>query len=76
MDKVVLGQVFLPVIRCSPVNIVPPMLHTYSSSSTCCCYQKEKGAEPGNLPKSSGFSELGSVGLKGAFTYCVQGEYG
>ena len=28
-----------------------------------------------NLPKSSACSEFGSVGLQGAFTYFLQGEY-
>jgi hypothetical protein len=27
MDKLALGQVFLRVIRFSPVNIIPPWLH-------------------------------------------------
>ena len=25
----------------------------YSPSSTCCCYQKDKRAKPGNLPKNN-----------------------
>ena len=28
VDKVALGQLSPPVIRCSPVDIIPPMLHT------------------------------------------------
>jgi hypothetical protein len=31
--KVALGQVFLRVLRLSPVNIIPPMLHTYLRSN-------------------------------------------
>jgi hypothetical protein len=58
VDKVALGQVFLPVIRCS-VNIIQPVLHTYSSSSTCCNYQNAEGVEHGNLPKSSAFFGVG-----------------
>jgi hypothetical protein len=27
VDKVALGQVFLPVLRFSPVNFIPPVLH-------------------------------------------------
>jgi hypothetical protein len=27
VDKVALGHVFLPVIRFSPVNFIPPVLH-------------------------------------------------
>jgi hypothetical protein len=29
-DKVALGQVFLPVLRFSPVNIIPSLLHIHS----------------------------------------------
>jgi hypothetical protein len=29
VDKVALGQVFLQVLRFSPVSIIPPMLHTH-----------------------------------------------
>ena len=29
VDKVALGQVFLPVLRFSPLSIIPPMLHTH-----------------------------------------------
>jgi hypothetical protein len=32
VDKVALGQVFLRVLRFSPVNIIPPGLHTLVSS--------------------------------------------
>ena len=31
MNKVQLGQVFLPVLQLSPVSIIPPLLHTHSS---------------------------------------------
>ena len=31
VNKVQLGQVFLPVLQFSPVSIIPPMLHTHSS---------------------------------------------
>jgi hypothetical protein len=31
VDKVALGQVFLRVLRFSPVNIIPPLLHIYLS---------------------------------------------
>jgi hypothetical protein len=29
VDTVALGRVFLPVLRFSPVSIIPPKLHTY-----------------------------------------------
>jgi hypothetical protein len=30
VDKMALGQVFLPVLQFSPVRIIPPMLHAHS----------------------------------------------
>jgi hypothetical protein len=47
--KVALRQVFVQVFRFSPANIIPPMLHT---STTSCFYQKDKRAKPGNLQKA------------------------
>jgi len=35
---------------------------TYSSLSTCWCYQKDKQAKPDNLPKVLLFRESGSIG--------------
>ena len=35
---------------------------SYSPSSTCCSYQKDEWAKPGNLPKSYAISESGSIG--------------
>jgi hypothetical protein len=52
VGKVVPGQVFLGVLQFSIVSIIPPML-PYSSSSTCCCYQKDKRAKLGNLQKKA-----------------------
>ena len=34
----------------------------YSPPSTCCSYQKDEQTKPGNLPKSYGLSESGSIG--------------
>jgi hypothetical protein len=44
MDKVEVGQVFLRVL---PVSINAP----HSSLSTRCCYQKDKWAKAGGLPR-------------------------
>ena len=30
----------------------------HSSSSTCCCYKKDKWTKPGNIPKSNPLSEI------------------
>jgi len=49
VDRVALGQVFMPVLRFSPVSIVPPMLHTQLHPA-CCSYQ-HKQTKPGNLSK-------------------------
>jgi hypothetical protein len=35
VDKVALGQVFLRVLRFSPVNIIPPSLSKLISSGEC-----------------------------------------
>ena len=50
--------------RSSPsTSVFPCQYHSavavYSSESACCCYQKDKRAKPGNLPKSSALSETG-----------------
>jgi hypothetical protein len=41
----------------------------YSSSSTCCCYQKDKRAKPGNFTKSSTLSGIGHIGWRSTCTY-------
>jgi hypothetical protein len=49
VEKVALEQVSIRVGLFFPVRIIPPMFHTHLS--TCCSYQKDKRAKPGNLPK-------------------------
>jgi len=51
-------QVFLIVLQFSIVNIIALVLHVVL---TCCFYQKDKQAKPGNLPRSNGLSETGDV---------------
>jgi len=52
-DWVATAQNFLRLLQPSPVSIIPAVLYNYSSSSTCFCYQKDKRAKPGNLPKGN-----------------------
>jgi hypothetical protein len=57
VNKVALGHVFLlsaSLFPCQYHSTIAP----YSSSSTCCSYQKDKRAKPGNLPKSDALSEI------------------
>jgi len=49
VDKVALGQVFLPVIRFSFLSFISPMIHTHLHLHGCF-YQKDKRAKPRNLP--------------------------
>ena len=57
LDKMALGQVFLPELQFFPCKyrftIAP-----HSSSSIHFSYQKDQGVDPGNLPKSSSLSEV------------------
>ena len=46
-EKVALGQVFLLLLRLSPVNIIPPMFHTHRHVS--CYFNQDKRAKLGNL---------------------------
>lgn len=46
VDKPKIGYIFLRVLRCSPVNIIPPKLHPHSSASKYYYYQTEN---PTNL---------------------------
>ena len=54
VGKVALGHVSLRVLCISPVSITPPIT-PYSSSSTCCSYEKDKRAKSGNIPKMNDF---------------------
>ena len=49
-----MAQVFLRVLRFSPVSSTPSMFHTHKLT-----YQKDKRAQPGMLPKSTVLSEIG-----------------
>ena len=63
-----LGQVFLPVRRfplCQYHSTDAP----HSSSSTCCCYEKDKRAKPGNLPKIMLAQKPGRFRHKSTFVF-------
>jgi hypothetical protein len=51
-------QVFLLVLQFSIVSIIVLVLNAVLA---CCFYQKDKRAEPGNFPRSNGFSITGDV---------------
>jgi hypothetical protein len=49
-DRVAMGQVFLPVPRFSPVNIIPPMLRTHRHVTRYS--NQDKRAKLGNLKQA------------------------
>jgi hypothetical protein len=51
VDKVELGQVFLGVIRVSPVSIIHSLLRFLTSLSKT--YEKQKGATPGKIQSNA-----------------------
>jgi len=55
---VIVGQHFLQVLV-FPFSFILPIFITHVHlHATCCCYQKDKGAKPCNLPKSHVTSEI------------------
>jgi hypothetical protein len=56
VDKVEMAQ----ILMFSPVCIIP-------SSSTCCFYQIDKLAKPGNLTKSNALSKIGEHWIEKCF---------
>ena len=49
-------QFFLPILRFSPVSIIPPLLHTHSFTYT---FFQDKLRKPGSLPKSTALLDIG-----------------
>jgi hypothetical protein len=47
VDKVALGQVFLRVLRFSPANIIPPLLHIHLSTPHEVCDNSDLGPRLG-----------------------------
>jgi hypothetical protein len=58
VDKVAPGQVFLRVLRFSPVNIIPPLLHIHLSPPHEVCYSSDQAAQYHNLGPKLGASFL------------------
>jgi hypothetical protein len=54
-------------------SVFPCLYHStndsYSSSSTCCSYQKDKRAKPGNLLEAMPFRKSGCVGQRRTFAF-------
>jgi hypothetical protein len=55
-DKVAQGQNFLPVLRISPVIVIPPILHPNK-------------VMPGNLPKINILSEIGEHWIESSLDF-------
>jgi hypothetical protein len=58
VDKVVLRQIFLRVIRFSPANIIPPLLHLHLSQPREVCDSSNQAAHYHHLGPKSGASFL------------------
>jgi hypothetical protein len=58
VDKVALGQVFLPVLRFSPANIIPPLLHIHLSPPHEVCDSSDQEAHYHHLGPKLGASFL------------------
>jgi hypothetical protein len=58
VDKVVLGQVFLRVLRFSPANIIPPLLHIHLSPPHEVCDSSDQATHYHHLGPKLGASFL------------------
>jgi hypothetical protein len=68
VDKVALGQVFLQILRFSPVSIIPPILHTHLHLHLAIT-GRIKGRSLGTFQKAMLFRKSGSIGQGSAFTF-------
>jgi hypothetical protein len=66
VDKVAMGQVFLPVIWVSLVSITPPTLHVHSHLYIVIA-RRTNWRRTGKLPKSSFLSEMGDPWIEKYF---------
>jgi hypothetical protein len=66
VEKVALGQVFLPVIRFSPVTITPLTLHIHSHPYVAII-RRTNGRRTGEIPISSSLSEMGDPWIEKCF---------
>jgi hypothetical protein len=73
VDKVALGQVFLPVIPFFPVSIVPPLLHIHLSPPHEVCGSSEQAAHCHTFsPKLGASSQTRHLpGKKGMKMICL-----
>jgi hypothetical protein len=53
-----LYNVSLPVLQ-FPLSVSFHQCSILIHTSTCCCYEKDKWAKPGHLPKSNAIKEIG-----------------
>jgi hypothetical protein len=58
VDRIAVEQVFLQVLRFSPVNTIPPLLHTHLHLHVAVIIRKNWW-EKGSLPKSNYLSKIG-----------------
>jgi hypothetical protein len=58
VDKVALGQLFLRVLRFSPANIIPPLLHIHLSPPHEMCNSSDQAAHYHHLGPKLGDSFL------------------
>jgi hypothetical protein len=73
VNKVALGHIFLlsaSLFPCQYHSTIVP----YSSSSTCCSYQKDKERNLGLFQKAMLFRKSGSVGRKSVFIFYAIGS--
>jgi len=72
-DKVSLGQVFLRVLRFSPVNIISPVLHTHVHLQVVHT-RRTNGRRRKNFQKAMLFKKSGALGRGGkTFTRSLKG---
>jgi hypothetical protein len=57
VDKVLLGQVFVRVLRFSPVIVIPPMLHNHLRLHVALT-RETNGSKRGDLLKNNVLSEI------------------
>jgi len=72
VDKVALAQVFLPVLRFSPVTITLPTIHTHSRPYVAIT-RRTNGRRTGKIPKSSSLSEVGDTWIEKCFQLVSSG---
>jgi hypothetical protein len=71
VDKLALGQVFLPVIRIFPVSIIPPTLHTYFHLLAILFRRSLENFKYINV-----FPDIWSIGTKSNFAFSDVVFYG